>query len=38
MYIVDGVAYAGERKPVIKVSGARPLDAFMFQHGRGKNI
>ena len=25
MYIIDGVAYAGELKPVIKVSGVRPL-------------
>ena len=26
MYIIDGIAYAGERKPPIKVSGVRPLD------------
>ena len=26
MYIVDGVAYAGEKAPAIKVSGVRPLD------------
>lgn len=25
MYIVDGIAYAGEPKAVIKVSGVRPL-------------
>ena len=28
MYISDGVAYAGERKPAIKVSGVRPLDEY----------
>ena len=26
MYIRDGIAYAGEPAPVIKVSGVRPLD------------
>ena len=26
MYIRDGIAYAGERNPVIKVSGVRPLE------------
>ncbi len=26
MYIVDGIAYAGEKTPAIKVSGVRPLD------------
>lgn len=25
MYIVDGIAYAGEPAPVIKVSGVRPM-------------
>ena len=25
MYIVDGIAYAGEQKPPIKISGVRPL-------------
>lgn len=26
MCVVDGIAYAGERAPTIKVSGVRPLD------------
>lgn len=26
MYIRDGIAYAGERNPIIKVSGVRPLE------------
>lgn len=26
MYIVNGIAYAGEPAPTIKVSGVRPLD------------
>ncbi len=26
MYIKDGIAYAGEQKPPIRVSGVRPLD------------
>lgn len=26
MYIVDGIAYAGEQEPVIKVSGVRPME------------
>ena len=25
MYISDGIAYAGEQEPVIKVCGVRPL-------------
>ena len=28
MYIVNGIAYAGEQKPVLRVSGVRPLDDF----------
>ena len=28
MYIKDGIAYAGEQAPTIKVSGVRPLDDF----------
>lgn len=28
MYIKDGIAYAGEQAPAIKVSGVRPLDDF----------
>ncbi len=26
MYIVDGIAYAGEKTPTIKVSGVRPME------------
>lgn len=26
MYIVDGIAYAGEPEPIIKVSGVRPME------------
>ena len=26
MYIVDGIAYAGEQAPALKVSGVRPMD------------
>lgn len=29
MYIVDGIAYAGEQTPALKVSGVRPLDGLM---------
>lgn len=28
MYVVNGIAYAGERKPILKVIGVRPLDDF----------
>lgn len=28
MYVVDGIAYAGEQTPVIKISGIRPLDDY----------
>lgn len=28
MYIMDGIAYAGEQTPAIKVSGVRPLDDY----------
>ena len=28
MYIVNGIAYAGEPAPAIKVGGVRPLDDF----------
>lgn len=28
MYIIDGIAYAGEPPPMIKVSGIRPMDDF----------
>lgn len=26
MYIKDGIAYAGEEKPILKVNGVRPMD------------
>ena len=26
MYIIDGIAYAGEQEPPVKVSGVRPMD------------
>jgi len=29
MYISDGIAYAGEQKPVIKICGVRPLPDHM---------
>ena len=28
MYIVNGIAYAGEPTPILRVSGVRPLDDF----------
>ena len=28
MYVVDGIAYAGEKTPAIKVSGVRPMDGY----------
>lgn len=28
MYIVDGIAYAGTKSPLIKVSGVRPLEDY----------
>ena len=28
MYIIDGIAYAGEEKPILKISGVRPLDDY----------
>ena len=28
MYIVDGIAYADNPKPLLKVRGVRPLDGF----------
>ena len=28
MYVINGIAYAGEPTPVIKVSGIRPLDDY----------
>ena len=29
MYIDNGIAYAGERKPAIRISGVRPMDDYM---------
>lgn len=28
MYIVDGIAYAGEQSPALRVTGVRPLSDF----------
>ena len=28
MYIVNGIAYAGEQAPILKVTGVRPLNDF----------
>ena len=28
MYIIDGIAYAGEKKPPLKINGVRPLEDF----------
>ena len=28
MYIIDGIAYAGEEKPMVKVISVRPLDDY----------
>lgn len=28
MYIIDGIAYAGDPAPALKVSGVRPLDGL----------
>jgi len=28
MFVVDGIAYAGEQPPVIKVKSVRPLDGY----------
>ena len=29
MYIIDGIAYAGEIKPMVKVCGVRPFGDYM---------
>ena len=29
MFIKDGIAYAGEMQPAVKVSGVRPMDDFL---------
>ena len=31
MYILDGIAYAGNRTPELKVSGVRPMDNYLLQ-------
>lgn len=40
MYIIDGIAYAGEPKQPLKVCGVRPLDDFLlwvrFNNGEAK--
>lgn len=28
MYVVNGIAYAGEQKPLLKVSGVRPMEDY----------
>lgn len=28
MYVVDGIAYAGEQRESVKVNGVRPLDGY----------
>lgn len=28
MYIVDGIAYAGEKEPEIKIKGVRPMEDY----------
>ncbi len=28
MYVIDGIAYAGEAEPVLKVCGVRPMDGY----------
>lgn len=28
MYVIDGIAYAGEKAPAIKVKSVRPLDGY----------
>ena len=29
MYIINGIAYAGEPAPTLKISGVRPMDGLM---------
>lgn len=40
MYIIDGIAYAGEKLPTIKVCGVRPLEGYRlwlrFTNGEAK--
>lgn len=40
MYVVDGIAYAGEATPAVKVSGIRPMEDYKlwlrFSNGEAK--
>lgn len=40
MYILDGIAYAGNRTPELKASGVRPMDNYLlwvrFNNGEAK--
>lgn len=40
MYILDGIAYSGNRTPKLKVSGVRPMDNYLlwvrFNNGEAK--
>lgn len=40
MYIVDGIAYAGDKTPAVRISGVRPLDGhklwLRFNNGEAK--
>lgn len=42
MYIKDGIAYAGEQRQPIKISGVRPMDNYMlwvrFNTGEEKTV
>ena len=42
MYIRDGIAYAGEPEPMLKVSGVRPLEDYRlwvrFSNGEVKTV
>ena len=42
MYIKNGIAYAGEQKQPLKISGVRPLDDYMlwvrFNNGEEKTV
>lgn len=42
MYIVDGIAYAGEKAPVLKISGVRPMENHLlwlrFNNGEARIV
>lgn len=42
MYVMDGIAYAGNPTPALKVSGVRPMDDYMlwvrFNTGEAKIV